>query len=326
MDINRFEEITNQFQEKTILVIGDFMLDEYYWGSTSRISPEAPVPIVDVERIETTAGGAGNVVLNLAKMDAKVKVVGVIGKDNAGDELINLFKANAIDTGGFIIDPRRLTTVKTRIIAQNQQILRTDRENKDWHDPVVIRNLIDNLEVNISGCDAVIIADYNKGLLTADVIEHVLSTANRLGVPVYVDPKFDNFFSYQQVRLFKPNTKEFLTAVNTMPSNEQEFLELGDRLHKKLQAEVVMVTRGQDGITVFHDNMDNTIPTKARKVHDVSGAGDTVIAVFTLADLSGATVVEAAEIANLAAGRVCAEVGAVPVDHKMLTAMYQSVN
>ncbi len=325
MKIDRFEQIARKINEKSILVIGDLMLDEYFWGSTSRISPEAPVPIVDIDRIENTAGGAGNVALNLAKMGAGVNVLGLIGNDKAGNDLAGIFEKSGVGTSGLIVSADRPTTVKTRIIAQNQQILRTDREDPSGLNDNEVSLLMASLRERAEESDAVIIADYNKGLLSEKIIALILAECSRQSIPVYVDPKFDNFFTYRQVRLFKPNTKEFLAAMAGRPGNEDEFLSLGNELIRRIDAELLLVTRGKNGITIFHNGEYDTIPTRAQKVHDVSGAGDTVISVFTLADLSGASLIEAAELANLAAGRVCAEVGAVPIDQAMLKEMISIV-
>ncbi len=322
MDQTRFAEITEKFKDKSILVIGDLMLDQYLWGTAERISPEAPVPIVRIEEINNLPGGAGNVALNLAKLNCRVHLAGLIGDDEQGVKLSEKLAESGIMMEGITVCQNRTTTLKTRVIAQNQQILRTDREEIVPADSHSFGILVEQINSVLPDCDGIIIADYNKGVLSADLITTVQSAAAKYAVPVYVDPKADNFFAYQNNRLFKPNRSEFLNALGATDTAEVDIKQLGSDLVNRLNAEIVMITLGEKGVALFDNNDFLTIPTKARKVHDVSGAGDTMIAVFTVADLSGASPIESAQIANLAAGRVIAEVGAVPIDHLMLQEIF----
>lgn len=318
MNPDRFREITSQFSNHEILVVGDLMLDAYLWGSVDRISPEAPVPVVHVLRKNFNPGGAGNVALNLATLNARVRVAGILGLDDDGQRMLDSFKANKIDTGLILQDPATMTTVKTRVIARSQQVVRIDNENPGNFSPDVYLQFLQKIRETIPGMKAVILEDYNKGLFTPTVIREIISCCRVNLVPVYVDPKFDNIFEYRNVRFFKPNFTEFKASLGE-PVSADNFLEKGFELRKKLNAEVLLVTRGGAGVTLFTEDGAETIPTKARQVHDVSGAGDSVISTFTMADLSGATPREAAQLANYAAGKVCEEVGVVSISIEKLS-------
>ena len=316
MDKNRFDQISSSFSQQSILVIGDVMLDKFMWGNASRISPEAPVPIISVNKISHSPGGAANVALNLSKLSANVQILGIVGDDNEGAILEDTLLKNGVKTQ-FITDAKISTTTKTRIIAHGQQVVRTDYEDiRDVNSDQIkiIKDIIDKI---ISEIDAIIIQDYNKGLLVKDSIKAILEISSEKNIPVYVDPKKDNFFAYNKIRLFKPNLFEFESAIN-FKEQDKSFEDLGKDLRKKINAEILMVTRSEEGVTLFTDKNVQTISTKARKVHDVSGAGDTAISAFVLADLCGANIEESAMISNYAAGRVCEEVGVVPISLEMI--------
>ena len=316
MDKNRFDQISSSFSQQSILVIGDVMLDKFMWGNASRISPEAPVPIISVNKISHSPGGAANVALNLSKLSANVQILGIVGDDNEGAILEDTLLKNGVKTQ-FITDAKISTTTKTRIIAHGQQVVRTDYEDiRDVNSDQIkiIKDIIDKI---ISEIDAIIIQDYNKGLLVKDSIKTILDISSERNIPVYVDPKKDNFFAYNKIRLFKPNLFEFESAIN-FKEQDKSFEDLGKDLRKKINAEILMVTRSEEGVTLFTDKNVQTISTKARKVHDVSGAGDTAISAFVLADLCGANIEESAMISNYAAGRVCEEVGVVPISLEMI--------
>jgi len=316
MDKQRFDEISGSFSQKSILVIGDVMLDKFMWGKADRISPEAPVPIISVDQISHSPGGAANVALNLSKLSANAHILAIVGDDNES----NLLEDNLIKDGvkvKFIKDIKKSTTTKTRIIAHGQQVVRTDYENKNDITSEQIENIKDALYDLSTEIDAIIIEDYNKGILVKDCIETILDMAAKHNLPVYVDPKRDNFFVYNKIRLFKPNMFEFESMINFDKQNKS-FEELGKQLREKIDAEILMITRGEEGVTLFTDNNVQTIGTKARKVHDVSGAGDTAISAFVLSDLSGASIEESAMISNYSAGRVCEEVGVVPISLEMI--------
>lgn len=316
MDKNRFDQISSSFSQQSILVIGDVMLDKFMWGNASRISPEAPVPIISVNKISHSPGGAANVALNLSKLSANVQILGIVGDDNEGAILEDTLLKNGVKTQ-FITDAKISTTTKTRIIAHGQQVVRTDYEDIRYVNSDQIKIIKDILDKIISEIDAIIIQDYNKGLLVKDSIKTILEISSEKNIPVYVDPKKDNFFAYNKIRLFKPNLFEFESAIN-FKEQDKSFEDLGKDLRKKINAEILMVTRSEEGVTLFTDKNVQTISTKARKVHDVSGAGDTAISAFVLADLCGANIEESAMISNYAAGRVCEEVGVVPISLEMI--------
>ena len=316
MDSKRFHALAEQFSQKHILVMGDLMLDSYMWGQANRISPEAPVPVVSVKEVTHSPGGAANVGWNIASLSAKVTMAGVVGNDIHGEQLLTLMSERGMNVESVIRDTNRPTTVKTRVIANSQQIVRTDFESLDELSNESLEAVQASVLKNIKDVDAIILADYNKGLFSEKMISSILSIANENNVPVYVDPKHDHFYLFKGVRLFKPNADEFDQAMNSANIEDG-----GRALQKILDVEFVLVTLGASGMLLTTADESIRIPTKALAVHDVSGAGDTVISVFTLADLAGATAEEAATMANLAAGRVCEEVGVVPIDLEMLTEM-----
>ncbi len=314
MELNRFREITSGFVDRNVLVVGDIMLDTYLWGDINRVSPEAPVPIVEVNKIEHNPGGAANVALNLATLGCQVSLIGLIGTDAEGTILKNLLDQHNIICTDLVVSESCPTTVKSRIIAHNQQVVRADRElNKDLSKSSN-NNLIKSVKSIIENIDAIILGDYNKGVLNLASIKAVIQTANNAGKPVYVDPKESNFNAYKNVRLFKPNLLEFK---NSYINNES--LEVaGFQFKDEINAEILMITRGADGVSLFDGSDYHHFSTKARLVHDVSGAGDTVIATFTLSDICGASPKESVTLSNYAAGRVCEEVGVVPISLEML--------
>ncbi len=312
MEKARFDEIISRFRDKSILVIGDLMVDAYLWGNADRISPEAPVPIVHITETNSNPGGAGNVVKNLSELGAQVSILGVIGNDHQGKALVQHFNSSNVDTSGILVDDSRPTSIKTRVIAHNQQVVRIDQESLQPYSQALYTDLRTTLKNSINDVDAVILEDYNKGLFNPGLIEWIITTCRENGTPVYVDPKKHNIASFSHVRLFKPNFPEFLGCISE-PYNESELSRIGMDLRTAMDVEILMVTRGKDGIALFTADGLTTIPTKARKVHDVSGAGDSVISTFTLADISGASPEESAMLANYAAGKVCEEVGVVPI-------------
>ena len=316
MDKQRFEAISGLFSKKSILVIGDVMLDKFMWGKADRISPEAPVPIISIDKISHSPGGAANVALNLSKLTANVHLLAVVGDDNESNLLEDDLEKQGVKIK-FIKDAKKSTTTKTRIMAHGQQVVRTDYENTNDITSEQIKHINDMIVACSSEIDAIIIEDYNKGLIVKDCINTILDIAAKNDIPVYVDPKKENFFVYNKIRLFKPNMFEFESIIDFNKQNKG-FEELGEQLRKKINAEILMITRGEEGVTLFTDNNIQTIGTKARKVHDVSGAGDTAISAFVLADLSGASIEESAMISNYAAGRVCEEVGVVPISLEMI--------
>ncbi|HKC36979.1 MAG TPA: PfkB family carbohydrate kinase [Chitinophagaceae bacterium] len=316
------EELFNDFNSLKIGVIGDVMLDTYIWGKVDRISPEAPVPIVSLHHREQRIGGAGNVALNCSSLGAKVFMLGVIGDDDEAAQLEQLLKENLIDTTGLIKSTRRTTTNKTRIISRNQQMLRFDAEvtddlNKDEETALLkqISNFIEHEDPNI-----LIFEDYNKGVLTEKVIEETIALCRASGVITAADPKRKNFFNYKNVDVFKPNMKEVQEGLNLLfeTNDIYQLRNIHEQLQKQLQHKVSLITLSEKGI--FYQQLGNAaiIPSHLRNVADVSGAGDTVIAVAAMVYAATKNAHLMAEIANIAGGLVCEEVGTAAVDREKL--------
>ncbi|GAB4132951.1 MAG: D-glycero-beta-D-manno-heptose-7-phosphate kinase [Ignavibacteriales bacterium] len=311
----RLTELKNNFFNKKIAVIGDLMLDGYFWGDVKRISPEAPVPVVEIDNQFFRFGGSANVVLNIRKLGAIPFPFGVVGNDNEKEILNGLFNENNIDKlDGIIIDESRPTTVKIRVIAANQHLVRIDKESKKNIDESIQQKLITEFKKIADGIDAVILEDYNKGVLTKEVIEEIISIAKAKNKLITVDPKFDNFFEYKNVDVFKPNKKEIEDAFGKKFPTEKDIENAGHELINKMNVKNVLITLGNKGAALINDGKTMVVPTKARKVADVSGAGDTVISTLTVALTAGAEILEAAYLANYAGGLVCEEVGIVPIN------------
>ncbi len=319
MKINRLDELKKKFNGKKIAVIGDVMLDCYYWGIVKRISPEAPVPVVEVDNEFFRFGGAANVAYNLVKLGAYPIPFGVIGKDTYGDIFSGLLKEANITNEYLLIDESRPTTAKTRIIAHNQHVLRIDKESTASISADMQNKLLENFLFVIDEIDGVILQDYNKGVLTSRVIQEAISIANKKGKLITVDPKFHNFFEYKNVTVFKPNRKEAEDVLGMKIRSSEDVSDAGKKLLTKLNAKYILLTLGESGIAVFEKGKnEKRMPTKARKVSDVSGAGDTVISTLTVALSAGADIYEACYLANYAAGVVCEEPGIVPIEVEKL--------
>jgi D-glycero-beta-D-manno-heptose-7-phosphate kinase len=314
----RITEILRGIQGKHIAVVGDIMLDRYFWGSVYRISPEAPVPVVDVESESSHLGGASNVAANLQSLGAVPLMLGVIGDDNSGNTIRDLLRQSEMSCDGIVIDFSRPTTVKTRIIGNNQQIARLDRERKTPADESVVRKLLAVME-SAPNLAAIVLEDYNKGVITSYLIKRVTEIATQRGIPVFVDPKFTNFFAYEGVTLFKPNKKETQDALGITLSTDEDILSAGETLLERLKCENVLLTLGARGMMLFEKSgAVHTVDTRARHVADVSGAGDTAIATLTAAFAAGASIVEASALANVAAGAVCEVPGIVAITPERL--------
>lgn len=312
-----YKDLFDKFNGLGILVIGDVMLDSYVMGKVNRISPEAPVPIVSLENEDARIGGAGNVALNLLALGAKPIICGVIGEDSSGDKLLNLFEKNGISTDGLVKSMARKTTVKTRVISNKQQLLRIDSESTFpllESEEIKLNNTIQNI-IN-QGVDGIIFEDYNKGVLTDSVIQNTIKIAKEKDIPTAVDPKKENFLSYKGVSLFKPNLKELKEGLNLnfdFNSNKDLFEKGIEVLEEKLQNEISFVTLSENGVFIKNQTEKYYVPAHMRSISDVSGAGDTVIAVATLCLISGASTKQIAEISNLAGGLVCEKSGVVSI-------------
>lgn len=318
MNVN---QLFADFSERKILVVGDVMIDAYLEGRVNRVSPEAPVPIVSFTSQEQRLGGAANVALNLLSLGAKVTICSVVGEDQSGQDLKGLMIAQSISTEGLVFSPDRKTTLKTRVIGNNQQLLRVDNEQTDDILPGEEDALVGKIEALLaSNYDAIIFEDYNKGVLTASLIERVIALAKKFNVVTTVDPKLTNFYAYKGVTLFKPNLKELRDGVKRMVDvqDRKDFEAAVEEMNRLLQAENVFVTLSEHGVYIQNDSAKHYIPAHIRNIADVSGAGDTVISVATLCYLAGLPIDEVAAAANLAGGLVCERVGVVAIDKAQL--------
>jgi rfaE bifunctional protein kinase chain/domain len=315
----RLEEILKAMKGKKIAVLGDLMLDKYIWGSVQRISPEAPVPVVETEKEQARLGGAANVAKNIQALGGQPILLGVVGKDSGGASLRELVRENNFEESGIVVDPARPTTVKTRIIAHEQHVARIDHESKAEISTEIEDRILRIVESQIKKLDAIIIEDYNKGMITRRLISRVIALANRSQTIVNIDPKFNNFFEYKNVTVFKPNRAESEQALGARILSEVDSIKAGKEMLRRLKAKNVLLTLGASGMTLFREHgAPIHVATKARSVADVSGAGDTVIATLTLAMAADASVLEAAALANYAGGIVCASIGIVPVERAQL--------
>ena len=303
-----YREILGAFKKKKILIIGDLILDKYIWGKVSRISPEAPVPVVEVSNEEFLLGGAANVAQNIVSLGGHATVVGVAGKDIAGGDIVRMLEETGIDCGGIFLGSRP-TTVKTRVIAHNQQVVRFDREEKDSVGRKVLERILEYIHSAVKSHDAVIVSDYKKGVICPELLRELLKHAKARKVFVAVDPKIGHFPWYKHTSLITPNVMEASVASGVEIKDEKTLIRAGKSLLKKISCDAVLLTRGEHGMSLFRKEKVIHIPTVARHVYDVTGAGDTVIAAFTLSHVAGARLEEAAVIANHAAGIVVSEVG-----------------
>jgi rfaE bifunctional protein kinase chain/domain len=315
----RLKELFENFKRKRIAVVGDLMLDRYFWGSVARISPEAPVPVVEIESESARLGGAANVAHNIKSLGGEPMLIGVVGNDNSGNLLRDILIENKFTTAGLIVDETRPTTVKTRVIAHSQHVVRIDRETKADISYTLQHKILDVLRQNIHSLDAIILEDYDKGVIVKSLIKQLVDLANEYRKIVTADPKFNNFFDYRGVTVFKPNRKEVEEVMGIKLVDDATVEEAGKALMERLQVKNVLLTRGERGMTLFEQDGSVThVATIARKVADVSGAGDTVISTLTVALAGGANVREAATLANYAGGIVCEEVGIVPIAREAL--------
>lgn len=316
---DRIKDLKEKFKGKRIAVIGDMMLDGYYWGDVKRVSPEAPVPVLEVEEEFFRFGGAANVALNISTLGGVPIPMGIIGYDNNGTVFNALLKEFNINSDGILIDESRPTTTKTRVIADNQHVVRIDKEDKTYLNEQMQQKLFNYFESTIDSLDGIILQDYNKGVLTEKLIEKIINLANQKNVLITVDPKFNNFFTYKNVTVFKPNRKEAEEKLGIKITSSKDVTYAGNNLMEKLNSKYLLLTLSEEGVAVFEKGKEEKrMPTKARKVADVSGAGDTVISTLTMALAAGTGILEASFLANYAGGIVCEEVGIVPIENEKL--------
>ena len=317
-----FDKLFHDFTQLKVAVVGDVMLDTYWWGNVDRISPEAPVPVVAVTKKEQRIGGAGNVALNIASLGASVSMISVLGKDDDGEQLTALLQENNINAQYLIHSEQRITTNKIRIISRNQHMMRLDAEMADDMMVADADRLLNAFENYIAAEKpaVVILEDYNKGVLTENVIKRIISLCSRHAVLTAVDPKRKNFFAYEGVDIFKPNLKEVKDGLNIIREdvNISVLKDMHLQLQEKLKHRISLITLSEKGVFYNHQNDAAIIPTHIRSVADVSGAGDTVIAVAALVFAATADAKLMAEMANIAGGLVCEEVGTVGISKQLL--------
>jgi D-beta-D-heptose 7-phosphate kinase/D-beta-D-heptose 1-phosphate adenosyltransferase len=299
-----------RFKDVTVLVVGDIILDEFVWGKVSRISPEAPVPVVEVQDETLLLGGAANVVNNIRSLGGQVFLSGLIGGDERGRKILGLLEGKGVPTGGVLIDPRRPTTVKTRIVAHSQQVVRFDREDQTHPSQGFADSLVSSVRDMIPQVDTVVVADYGKGVVTEQLVRAVTGIARQRKKVVLLDPKVNRFHLYRDVTVVTPNSQEASLASGIEIVDERSLREAGERLLDRFNCDVILITRGEYGMALFERGREMIpVPTAAREVFDVTGAGDTVIGVMALSIAAGASFREAAVIANYAAGIVVGKVG-----------------
>ena len=311
--------ILNNFKKASVLVIGDLVMDHFVWGKVRRISPEAPVPVVEVSSESFMLGGAANVVNNIHSLGGKVLVCGVVGRDEMGKKLVHELRLKGISSDGVIVEDGRPTSVKTRVIAHSQQVVRFDREKKEKVHLDTVKTIMDYVSEKINSFDSIIISDYAKGVISEELVEEVIALAKKKDKPIAVDPKVGHFDFYKYATIVTPNNDEASKASGIEIENEAGLLRAGEVLLNKLGSDAVLITKGEHGMSLFENNGEIThIPTVAKEVYDVSGAGDTVIGTVALSMASGASLKEAAVISNFAAGIVVGKIGTATVTPKEL--------
>jgi len=310
-----------RFPSCRLLVVGDVMLDEYVWGNVARISPEAPVPVVAVTRDTRALGGAANVAVNASSLRARVRLAGLVGADPAGREIVRLLRNRRIGVDCLVADPDRPTTVKTRVIAQHQQVVRVDREKKEPPGDAARDALIRKVLSAVADVDGIILSDYRKGALSTVLVEETVAAARKRGVFVAVDPKQKDFAYYRGCTLITPNKAEAEAALGGKElAGDLEIWEGGKALIRKSGAKAILITRGEEGMSLVERGRKSFfhIPARARQVFDVTGAGDTVIGTIAVCMGVGAPLRDAAFLANVAAGVVVGEVGTAPITTEKL--------
>ncbi|MCK9995813.1 MAG: D-glycero-beta-D-manno-heptose-7-phosphate kinase [Candidatus Krumholzibacteria bacterium] len=316
----KYKDIIDGLSGRRLAVIGDSMLDRFLWGRVDRISPEAPVPVVRLESETTKLGGAANVAANICALGAQAVLFGLCGKDEAAGQLKNLLAERGIDSAGLIETKARPTTIKTRILAHSQQVVRTDREDDRPVDGEIVEMLVSRL-AGLGPFDGFVLSDYGKGLLTDEALAAFISAGRTLGIPLVVDPKKGDYSQYRGVTSLTPNQKEAEQSCAMNITDGASLKSAGAKLLERTEAEAVLITRGEHGMALFQkDGGEFHLETEATTVYDVTGAGDTVIAVYTTALAGGASFAEAADLANHAAGLAVRELGTATVTSAQLAA------
>lgn len=317
----RYYKIIESFKNKHILVVGDCMLDEWLWGKVRRISPEAPVPVVEVSYRTFTPGGAANVANNLSSLGATVTMAGVVGKDEAGRKLKDELKEKGIKTTGLIEDPGRPTTLKTRIIAHSQQVVRADHESNEKLSTEVQKKFIAHIHESMNHFDAIIFSDYNKGIISKDLIKSILEETKGKNIIVTAGPKPENIGYFHGIDIVALNELEAGLATGITIENGESLCSAGEAIIQDLACKGVLITRGEHGMSIFTKTGEiHHVPSIASEVYDVSGAGDTVISVLTLAHAAGASIFDSAILSNHAAAVVVKKVGTATLTPEELIA------
>lgn len=324
------QEIFERFEQLKVLIVGDVMIDRYLVGHVGRISPEAPVPIVNLKRTDNRLGGAANVALNLKALGATPFLCSVIGDDESGDLFQQLMVKDSLPNVGILTDENRITTVKTRVLAKSQQLLRFDSEMTTDIDEVVTKQFVQHIIhlIETENINIVLFQDYNKGVLTPKLITTIIDYCNQNNIPTAADPKKANFFSYKNITLFKPNLKEVSDALGFCPNPDknESLKKAAKELHERLNNTFTLITLSEKGMYLDNHQQSTLIPTQPRNIADVCGAGDTVISVVSLGLALGLNITETVTMANLAGGIVCESVGVVPVNREKLISEYQKLN
>ena len=319
----RAEQLVGGFSGKRIIVLGDVMLDQFIWGKVQRISPEAPVPVVDVSSETFMLGGAANVAANVRALDGEPLLIGIIGKDSAASQVLTLLRKYRIESTGLLAD-NRPTTLKTRIMAHNQQIVRADRESRAPVPAELTASFAAAFVKWLPGTSAVVVSDYDKGLIKRELLSLVLPEAKRAGIPVFLDPKVQHADYYRPITLITPNHRETELLTGMSIDDQAQLEEAGRRLLQKFECPYALITRGEQGMSLFSKGKSRHFPTFAREVFDVTGAGDTVIATLSLATAAGAGMEEASVLANHAAGLVVGKLGIATISRQELLSDFDS--
>jgi rfaE bifunctional protein kinase chain/domain len=318
-------EIIGNFPDRRILILGDLLVDEYIWGSAERISPEAPVPVVNVDHREIRPGGAANVAMTIAALGGNPILAGVVGDDLSGDQFKGMMKSRGFSDDGIITEPSRITPLKTRVIASNQQMLRIDHEFVNPVSENVIARLVDYLNSAFKNCDALLISDYAKGLIGTGLLAPVLDSAKDRNILISVDPKPVNMNLYKGVSLVSPNLKETIQASGIKIIDRESLRKAAHILMNKISPKAILITKGADGLSLFtSDGGEDHLPAMTSQVYDVSGAGDTLIGTLTLAQAAGADLKDAIQIANCAASIVVRKPGVATLDRTELLASLEN--
>jgi D-beta-D-heptose 7-phosphate kinase/D-beta-D-heptose 1-phosphate adenosyltransferase len=313
--IMNFLKLVSSFKQQTILVVGDTMIDRFIWGKVKRISPEAPVPIVEVTKETEALGGAANVANNIVSLGGKAFIVSAMGEDIVGKSMIEILREKGINADYLVYDSQRPTIIKTRVIATNQQVVRIDKEVGGLFERHTQSKIVTNIEKLISKVDAVIISDYGKGVVSPMVLKKTIFLARKRKIPVTVDPKTCHFKKYKKITTMTPNEEEAIKGMNAKNiETTEDIATLGKKILKNLHLDAILITRGEKGMILIESNNKITnIPTRAKEVYDVTGAGDTVISTMTLALAANASLQVAAEVANFAAGIVVGKLGTATI-------------